>query len=177
MIVTEEYGKALWKLALEEGKTKEYLETLEGVGKIFAENPEYGKLLDTPAIPKEEKLALLDRSFGMIETNLLNFLKILCERRAVRYIGGCVSAYRKLYREANNICEASCVTAVPLSDKQRQALTQKLSSITGKTIELSCQTDPSVIGGVVLRMDGRQFDGSIRARLDEFRKNLAKVIV
>lgn len=177
MIVVEEYGKALWKLASEEGKTEDYLETLSSMEEIFRRNPGYAKLLDTPAVATEEKLALIDRAFGGIEGNLLSFLKILCEKHAVYQLSGCVSAYRKRYREENGIAEAFCETAVPLSEPQKDALTRKLAQITGKKIVLTCKTDPSVIGGIVLRMEGRQLDGSIRARLDEFRRSLAGVIV
>ena len=177
MIAVDEYGKALWKLACDEGKTEEYLSTLSGIEEIFARNPGYAGLLDTPAVSTEEKFALIERTFGGIEENLLNFLKLLCEKHAVYRAPECAAAYRRLYRLANGIAEGVCETAQPLTETQKKALTDKLSAITGKKVALVYRTDPSVIGGIVLRIEGKQFDGSIRARLDEFRKSLSDVIV
>lgn len=179
MIAAEEYGRALYVLAQAEGEDvlASYLQTLEQVDALFKEQPSYKKLLDTPAIPTEEKLGLIDEAFGGCETNILNFIKILCEKHALFRLHDCVRAYRKLYREEHAITEASCITAHPMTEAQTEALKQRLCAVTGKQVILTCRVDPALIGGIVLLVDGKQLDGSVRARLDTFRQGLAETIV
>ena len=177
MIPAEEYGRALFMLASEDNAVTEVRDTLLQIDAVIAENPAYAALLDTPAIPTEEKLGLIDAAFGDAEQIVLNFLKILCEKRAVYRLHECVGAYRKLYHEAMGITEAVCITAKPISDAQRALLQNKLCELTGKQVLMTTETDPSLIGGIVLLMDGKQLDGSVRARLDTFRKRLADTVV
>lgn len=179
MIAAEEYGRALFTLAKEEGEggPKAYLSTLEQIDTMLRTLPEYQKLLDTPAIPTDEKLGLIDEAFGECEQNIINFMKILCEKHAFCRLHDCVRAYQKLYREQYAVTEASCVTAHPMTEEQKDTLHEKLCRVTGKEIILTCSVDPSLVGGIVLVVDGKQLDGSVKARLDAFRKSLAETIV
>ena len=177
MIVAVEYGRALYALAKETGETQEYLQTLSQIDALLNANPAYGKLLDTPAITTEEKLGLIDEAFSGCEQNILNFMKILCEKHAVCDLHACVKAYEALYDEEHGITEATCKTARPLSEEQVRALTEKLCTVYKKQVRLTCSVDPDLIGGIVLLVDGKQIDGSVRARLDTFRASLAETIV
>ena len=69
------------------------------------------------------------------------------------------------------------VTKLPLSDELRRKLTDKLSVVTGKTIDLECRVDPECLGGVRLELDGIQVDGTVRHRLDEIRKLLKNTVL
>ncbi len=179
MIAAEEYGRALFSLALEAGEDgpSDYLCTLEQIDALLQTMPEYQKLLDTPAISIEEKRSLIDEAFGECETNIIHFFKILCEKHAFCRLHDCVRAYQKMYREQYDVTEASCVTAQPMSEAQKRALWEKLSQVTGKEIILKCHVDPSIVGGIVLVVDGKQLDGSVKARLDAIRKSLAETVV
>ena len=177
MIAAEEYGRALYALARSEDAVDAYLQTLEQIDALFLREPDYKKLLDTPAIPTDEKLGLIDEAFGGCEKNILNFIKILCEKHALYRLHDCVRAYVKLYQEEHAIAEATCITAIPMTDAQTEALRSRLCKVTGKQIRLTCNVDPSLIGGIVLLVDGKQLDGSVRARLNTFRQGLAETIV
>ena len=134
MIDAKEYGKALFLLTEETRTTKTVAEELLGVKKLLCENPRYIKLLDTPALAKEEKLALVDRAFASLDGNLLNFLKILCEKHAVYQLPRVADVYAALYDEARGIERVEAVTAVAMTEKQLSALTNKLAALTGKSI-------------------------------------------
>lgn len=177
MIAAAEYGRAMYSLAKADHAEHAVLETLTGIDQILTKNPGYTKLLDTPAIPTDEKCGLIDNAFGECEQIVLNFLKILCEKHAVYQLHACVKAYNKLYNEEHGIAEATCITARPLGEEQRAALCGKLSEMTKKTIRLTEKVDAALIGGIVLLVDGKQLDGSIRTRLDGFRQALAETIV
>lgn len=177
MIDAKEYGKALFLLTEETRTTKTIAEELLGVKKLLCENPRYIKLLDTPALAKEEKLALVDRAFASLDGNLLNFLKILCEKHAVYQLPRVADVYAALYDEARGIERVEAVTAVEMTEKQLSALTNKLAALTGKSIVIRNTIDPTILGGVVLRYAGTQLDGSLRARLESFEKSLKDLVI
>mgnify|MGYP002732341677 FL=1 len=84
------YAQALYDLAKEEGLGKTILEELKVLEKVFAENPQYSKLLSTPDIPKKERCGVLDEAFrGKVDPYVLNFLKILTEKGYIRQFSGC----------------------------------------------------------------------------------------
>ncbi|MCQ2432582.1 MAG: ATP synthase F1 subunit delta [Clostridia bacterium] len=177
MIACEEYGEALYTLAVQNGRIQEFDQNLSAITQVLKSHPEYVRLLDTPAVPTKEKLTLISEAFAGAEPLVLNFMMILCEKHAVYLVPDCYKVFKRIYFEEHNIAEAVCVTARPLSAAQTSALQTKLQTLTGKTIHLRCDVDPAVIGGIVLRCDGRQFDGTIRAKLETLRHNLASVIV
>lgn len=173
MINAYEYGKALFSLAEEEGIADGVFTELSAVVEILSDNPDYKTLLDTPAIPSGEKPNLIDEAFATAHPYVRDFLKILSEKRAISAFGECVRVYSECLDESRGILRAVARTAVPMTEAQITRLADKISAITGKTAVLTNECDPSVIGGVTLMLDGSRFDGSIRARLEGFRKQLS----
>lgn len=162
------YGEALYELALEEGLTAQLQEQLAAVAAILGENPEYVRLLSLPSLPKSERCAALDESFGpQVHPYLLNFMKILTENGTIRQLPGCEEAYRRRFNEDNGILEVTAVTAVALQEDLKEKLQAALERRTGKTIHLSTRVDESLLGGVRLETEGLRLDGSVRSRLDD----------
>ncbi len=176
-MVYEEYGQALYSLATSSENEDSMFDTLTAIASLLKANPDYVKLLDSPAIPIGEKLSLLDEAFGQVEPYALNFTKILCERHMLHALGGCVDAYKKRYYADKGIEEATAITSRPMTDAQCTAMREKLSRLTGKEIRLENRVDPHLIGGVVLRMEGRQLDASVRTRLEDLRRRLAESVL
>ena len=171
------YGGALYELAAEEGLEAQMLEELEQVEQLFAAWPDYEKLLALPSVPKAQRCQALDEALrGRIQPYLLNFLKILTERGQIRALRDCRKEYRARYNAAHGILEATAVAAVPLSEAQKTALTEKLNRLTGKTVQLAVKVDPACLGGVRLEMGGAEFDGTVQARLDALRCSLAATV-
>ena len=177
MIDAKEYGKALFLLTEEDGTTAAVAEELEALREILRENPRYEKLLDTPALAKDEKLLLIDRAFSTLHENLVNLIKILCERHSVYQLPRIAGIYADLYDEARGIERVEALTAVAMTPRQMEAMRAKLSRMTGKTVIVRNTVDPSVLGGVVLRYAGKQFDGSVKARLDALEKSLKEIVL
>ena len=100
-------------------------------------------------------------------------MKILCEAGAIRLLPGCLRSYERRYDQDHNILKARAVTAVEMTQEQQEALRQKLSAVTGKTIRLTCRTDPDCLGGVRVEMDGQRLDGTVRSRLAGLRSSIA----
>ena len=170
------YGGSLYDLAAEEGLDERILGELEGVTALLNGDAEYLHLLSIPSIPKKERCALLDEAFrGQVHLYVLNFMKLLCEKGALRELPGCARAYRLRYNEAHGILEATATSAIALTKEQTAALHQKLEALTGKTIDLQTKVDPAVLGGIRLDIDGTELDGTVQNRLAALRRNIAAV--
>ena len=172
-----EYAKALFSLTEELGTTDKALEDLKLVDTVLSENPSYIKLTDTPALSVPEKLRLLDEAFDSIDESLKNLIKILCERHSVHLFPALAKRFLSLYNESRGIIPAEVISATKLSDSAMAKLKEKLEVKTKKTVVLTNTVDESIIGGVKLRYDGIQLDGSLRARLDAIEKSLKSTIV
>ena len=177
MILPTEYAKALFMLSEEDGISDSLLKSVISVKQILSGNPDYIKLLDSPAVDKAERCSLIDASFGSAEPMLVNLLKILTEKHSVYCFSRIADEYNRVYDEARGIETAVAITTQPMSDKQITALKSKLEAITGKTVVVKNEIDSSLIGGITLRFSGKQFDSSIKARLDAFADSLGKIIV
>ena len=177
MVNCNEYGKALFSLCEEEGITDAVLEQLGFAVDIMKKNPEYVKLLDTPAVKSAEKEKLIDEAFSGFENYLLNFLKLLCDKRGMHNLFGCEKEFSKLYCESRGIVKCEALTAVAMTDKQIAALRDKLERITKKNVILNNKVDPEILGGVSVRMPDMQLDGSVRSRLEKLKSSLETAII
>ena len=161
------YGEALYALAKDENKSDVMRRQLKTLDECFASEPDFLRLLSAPNLSKIERKEILDACFkGKAEPYLLNFLKILMEKGYIRQFSGCVQVFRERYNEDHGIMPVSVVTAMPMTDGQKEKLAAKLAGITGKQIELTNTIDPACIGGVRLDYDGKRVDDTIIHRLD-----------
>ena len=177
MIDVREYARALFLVGEEDGDTEDVLAQLKIIEGLIKKEPGYVTLLDTPAVSKAEKLALIDEAFGSLNKNLLNFIKILSERHHVYALTKILAEYSALYDEARGIVRVDAVTALELSKDQKTTLKKKLEGMLSKTVIINNIVDPSVLGGVKLRYSGIQVDGTVKARIDGFAARLKDLVV
>ena len=170
------YGHALFELAHEGGALQEYMADLKVISYVLDDNPQFLPMLDSRSISLAERLSTLDECFsGQIAPYVLNFMKLLCQNAAILELPACIRQFTILYNESCGILEVKAVSAVPLSPALQEKLQKKLQEITGKTVVISYVEDPEVLGGLRLCWDGKELDGTVRRRLDEFGKNLAEL--
>ena len=153
------YGGSLYDLAAEEGLDERILGELDGVTALLNGDAEY--------------LHLLEAFRGQVHLYVLNFMKLLCEKGALRELPGCARAYRLRYNEAHGILEATAVSAVPLTAEQTRRLHEKLEKVTGRHIDLKTKVEPAVLGGIRLDIEGTELDGTVRSRLAGLRSSIA----
>ena len=177
MTDANEYGKALFLITEEDAISDKALHDVKLAEDIFAANPEYIKLLDSPVLKKEERVSLVDQAFSGLETSLLNLIKILTEKREIHLFSKVAKEYNRLYDESRGILRVEAITAIPLTDEQSKALSHKLGTSLGKTIVVKNTIDKSTLGGVKLRYSGVQLDGSIKTRLDKFEEAIKNTVI
>lgn len=176
--MTAGYAQALFDLAQEENFSSVFMEQLQVLDKAFLEEPDFLRLLATPNINKTERCSILDESFrDRVHLYVLNFLKVLTEKGEILRFHNCVKQFRELYNEASGIISVHAVSAVELTDAQKQKLQQKLEAVTGKTVQLETRVDPACLGGVRLDYDGKRIDGTVKNRLEAMAAQLNSATV
>lgn len=164
--LSKDYAEALFALAAECGQEKPYLEALESVNQAVADNPEYLDLLAAPSIPGGERAALLEQAFGdTLPEQALSFVLLLTAHGRIRSLPACVEEYRLLYQAAVAMSTATVTSAVALTEDQKTRLAEKLAQKFGRRIQLVCEVDEQLLGGLTVRLDGVVLDGSLRRRL------------
>ena len=172
------YGGALYDLAKDENLTEVFQQQLAVLDQSFAQEPAFVRLLSSPNLSKAERCQVIEDSFrSNLHPYIVNFLKILTEKGYIRHFSGCCQVFRNRYNEDNGILPVTAVTAIPLSDALRTKLADKLSTVTGKRIELTCKVDPDCLGGVRLDYDGKRLDDTVAHRLDSVRGLLKNTVL
>jgi len=175
MQMSKEYGTAIFMLAMEAGLQSEYEKALDEVSAVFRQNPEYLDFLASPAISQKERELALERAFGeKVPEYIVSFLKLLCKRGRIRSFFSCVTEYKKLFDEQKKVTAAKVTSTVPLTEAEKSKLKQKLEKMSGRSVVLECFTDNSILGGVIVEMDGKILDGSLRRRLHEVKEVISK---
>lgn len=170
------YGGSLYDLAAEEQLTEAIKNDMQEIKQIFRDNPDYIRLLSEPSIKKDERTDLIEKAFGDgAQRYLVNFLKILCERNILNEVEGCFDEFTRRYNADHNITIANVTSAFELSDEQKAALKDKLEKTSGKTVELVVKTDPSVVAGIKVELEGKQLDGTVTGRLSDISKKLSEI--
>jgi len=176
-LVSKVYGDALFETAMDKGNMDALYEEVCALVPIWKDNPGLALLLSNPQIVKEEKVAIMHQIFsGKVEEDLMGFLTIIVEKDRQNDILPICEYFIKRVKEHKKIGAASVTSAVELSAEQKARLEERLLATTPYVeFEMSYQVDPSLIGGMVVRIGDRVVDNTIRTRLYELKKELSAI--
>ena len=167
------YGGALYDLAREESLEQQILSELREVSELYRQNPDYARLLMEPSIEKHERTKLIDEAWGgSIHPYTVNFMKLLCDNGTISALPDCFQAFRARYNRDYGIIDVRAVSAVPLTPAQTARLKEKLEAKCQKRVELTVQTDASLLGGIRLELPDKQLDGSVQNHLNQIQQLL-----
>ena len=165
------YARALLDVA---GQDAALLRTeLRVVVGVLRGSRELAAALDSPVLPAERKKALVRALWGETASPLmLRLLDLLVANRRTPLLGSIEEAYGGLLNVQRGVVAAEAASAAPISELQRQSLEAAIGALTGHGVELRLREDPEILGGVVLHMQGRTYDGSVRGQLQALRQRL-----
>lgn len=172
-IIAERYADALFDLARELRQEARFGGILDDIEAMAKENPDFTRILQHPVIKREDKKALLNELFGSsVPKELLNFLQLLVDKKRENYLKEIIGEYRRLLNAHNQTVTTSVVTASPMLKKTQDILKQNLEAYLGQQVVMNCDTDPALLGGVMIKIGDRLIDGSLRTRLSEMAQTL-----
>ena len=176
-LVSKVYGDALFETAMEKDQVDVLYEEACALIPILEGNPELTALLNNPRVVKEEKVSMIHQIFsGRVEEALMGFLAVVVEKDRQNDLIPILEYFIQRVKEFKHIGTASVTSAVELSEGQKERLKEKLLASTGYVMfEMDYQVDPSLIGGMVIRIGDRVVDSSIRTRLYELKRELSQL--
>lgn len=176
-LVSSTYGDALFDLAIEQDAVDSLLEEAQFVRDTFLANEDVLKLFNHPKIRKEEKSAFIGNVFeGRVSDNMVGFLHIIVKKDRYNEILPIFEYFIHRVKEYKGIGTARVTSAVELSDAQKAAVEKKLLATTRyNTFEMDYKVDPSILGGLIIRIEDRVVDSSLKTQLDKMTKQLSKI--
>ena len=172
--VVRRYARALFDMAKRSNETMDAVEDdLKRVDQALRSIPRLESALRAPTVGSERKKALLKTAFGdQVSPLTARFLQLVVDRGREEVLTSIYSEYLRLANEHRNILAVDVTAAVPLSDEQLSELARSLEARTGKRIRIQEQTEPALLGGLIIRMGDTILDGSVRSRLERLHTQL-----
>jgi F-type H+-transporting ATPase subunit delta len=169
------YARALLDVALEKGAAEPLRAELAAMVKLIAAHPDLAALLANPAVSAErkKKLAAAVAARAGATDLLARLVTLMGERDRLDMLPMVSAAYTRLWNAHRGVVAAQAVSAVPLEETELRAVSRALAAASGREVDLSARVDPRLLGGMLVHMEGRTYDGSVRTRLRALRRTLA----
>jgi len=166
------YAEAAFEIGLRDGTVDAWRTELDAAAAIL-EDKTAARALANPAIALEARVKLVtDVLAKSVSGPVLNLIVLLLRRGRIGALPQVAAEYRRLDNLRQGITAATATTALPLEPAEVKALTTRLEQFTGGRVELDIKVDPSLLGGLVVRVGDRLIDGSVRGRLERLRDRL-----
>ena len=162
------YATALFELALESNAIDSVTADLANFEALITESPDLARLVRSPVFTAEEQsravAALLDKAgIGGLANK---FLRLVAENRRLFAIHDIVRGYKAMVAKHKGEVTAQVTVAEPLSDARLAEIKSSLKSVTGKDVQVDVQIDPTIIGGLIVKLGSRMIDSSLRTKLN-----------
>lgn len=162
------YASALFELAVDENQVTAVESDLEKLRAAIAESRDLAALLKDPEIGRKQAGSAMTGVADYLHLAPLtkNFLGVLAKNRRLSSLPDMIRAFATIAAAQRGEVTANVTTAHPLNDSQLNALTQKLTAREGRDVKIRTEVDPSILGGLIVKIGSRQIDSSIRTRLN-----------
>lgn len=171
--IAKRYARAFYEIAAEESRLEKYYQELASFSAIINDNKDLKDFLANPVFDQNEKKSVVESILQRTDISGItaNFLKLLADKQRIIILSDIVDCYRELMDEALKTVRASVKTAFPLSNDLIQKLQEGLETQTRKKVDMTVIEEPSLLGGIVVRVGDTVYDNSIRTQLNNI-KNL-----
>jgi F-type H+-transporting ATPase subunit delta len=169
--VSGRYATALFELARDQKSVDSIKADLERFEAMLADSADLRRLVRSPVFSAEVQskalTAVLDQAG--ISGIAANFLKVLTANRRLFAVSDVIRAFRALVAKFKGEATADVTVAETLNDRNLDALKSALKTVTGKDVALNVKVDPSIIGGLVVKLGSRMVDSSLRTKLNSIK--------
>ena len=178
-LVSKTYGEALYEVAMESGADRavSLMEEIRGVEEVLAANPQFDELMKHPGIPKQDKLKVVENVFkGRVSDELSGLVEVMVAKERYGELHAVFAYFTEQVKALQKIGTAYVTTAVELNENQKAAVESRLLETSGyEKMELNYEVDASIIGGMVIRINDRVVDSSVRTKLNGLTKQLLQI--
>jgi F-type H+-transporting ATPase subunit delta len=168
------YGRALFEVAAEHDKLDEIREQLGQFADAVSESRELSVFFFSPYFSADEKKEGLAKAVDGGDEELMNFLGLLLENHRMPAIHRVRREFDRLWAEENQLLPVQVTSAVELDEATVKSIGDRIGEQTNRKVELSSDVDPEILGGLVLRVGNSILDASIRRRLEQLRRQVAR---
>ncbi|MGE5328592.1 MAG: ATP synthase F1 subunit delta [Deltaproteobacteria bacterium] len=167
-LVEKRYAEALIRIGVEHKLIDTFQADMEAVENTIKDNPELRKFLNNPSLKDNSKKEAIEKIFGNdIHKDSVNFLKILIDKGRMKNFSGIIEQYKLLADEIKKCLNLKIISTEPLSESQINKLGEKLRLQYGsENVKADNVIDPSIFGGVIVKIGDKMIDGSIKGKLD-----------
>ncbi|MBA4495958.1 F0F1 ATP synthase subunit delta [Paenactinomyces guangxiensis] len=171
-VVAKRYAKAMFEVAMEKNLLDQVETELTQIVETFSASPELMEWFSHPNTDSAQKKELFSTLFKELNEITQNLLFLLADRHREGYIGEIAAEYKELANEARGVAEAIVTSATPLTEEDKQQLTEVFQQMVGKTIHINNVVDSDILGGVIVQIGDRLYDGSLKTKLVRFQERL-----
>ncbi len=175
--VAERYAVSLFELALETGSADKVGADLDRFQALLDESEDLRRLVASPVFSAEEQqkaIGAVAAKAGVSGT-VANFLQVIARNRRLFALPGMIRAFRAMAAEHRGEVTAEVTSAHALTAAQEEELKSALKGVTGKTVSIVVTVDPSILGGLIVKIGSRQIDTSLRTKLSTLKLALKEV--
>jgi F-type H+-transporting ATPase subunit delta len=166
------YAEAVFQVAREDQSYDLWLRELGEAEQLLMDRAA-SQVLTSPAVPQDRKASIMAEALPALSEPVRRFLDLLLRRDRLQLLPRVLESLRELMNNERGLQTATVTTAVPLGATQKELLAQRLSTRTGKQVQIEEKLDPALIGGVLAQVGDQIIDGSVRGRLERLRRTLA----
>jgi len=172
--IAEVYARSLFEVAKEHDVLDRVHDELGQFAGALSENRDLQVFLFSPYFSTKEKVEGLDKAVSGADETTINFLKLLIEKHRTPVIFRVRAEFDRLWEQENKLLPVQVTSAVPLDDATVRHIGDRIAAQTNRKVDLSSNVDPDILGGIVVRVGNSVLDASIRNRLENFRKQVAR---
>ncbi len=176
--VAGRYASALFSLAQDNRQTESVARSLAKLDALIAESPDLERLVRSPVFSADDQIKALDAVLAREEIGGIaaNFVRLVTVKRRLFYLREMIAAYRRFYDASRGVTRAEVTSATALSEANLAALKDQLKAASGgREVDLDAKVDPSIIGGLIVKLGSRMVDGSLRTKLNAIRLAMKEV--
>lgn len=176
-LVSKTYGDALFEVAKSENRLDEFYEQTQVLLEVLRTNEELTKLMDQPKIIKEDKIKIIEETFGgKVAKEIVGVMTLLINKGHYTQMESVFEYFIDIVKEEKRIGVAYVTTPLEVNKETQSEIEKKLLETTSyKTFEMHWSVDASLIGGMIIRIGDRVVDSSIKTRLFELSRDLKNI--
>jgi len=169
--VAHRYAEALFDLALDEGALERVETDFAALSSLSSSSADYRAFLTSPVYDADDKaraIAAIAEKAGLSELTR-NFLGVVAANRRLFALDGVIASFARRLAEHRGEVGAEAVSAAPLNDDQKKRLRGEIEQVVGKAVNLSVKVDPSLLGGLVVKVGSKMIDSSLKTKLNRLK--------